>query len=790
MSFTSALDDFMNIKKEQDNNRLPPNPPLQQGQTYLKDRSKMCREMRGNLNLIEGFQDQSGTDNNATVKLTQPVGDRNVRELQQLQEMQRSLQATASEWGKKYQEVVTLAKGQPLEMQKCLAACRQKKDVDAISACMYGCNIGSFASRGPTERSTQDPGGPPWWAFLVDAVVIGGEIAATVLTGGAAAIGAVAGDVAVAEGFMPNAPNTTGQASDNTPSRGMGTYGPTGYGKNVWRGDDYNARMVTGKMINTSLASNPVKGQFDLMKQFDNTSGWNFTKGNSQEDNPKGQFALRNAALTNAAIHLSSNLANEPLVTQMANTNIDATNIGQYLEKLRKNWKQTFAQSCKIGIGGFGTVSTGTGNIESPPFAGHTQYCKAWVPTSDGRSGYYDIQAGTVPFTVDPVTGEKKALVGVPISLANRGELGCDTVIPGTRDYAVDQGGAGFCECKDGTNAGYVDEGHPSFTCNQVCAPENKALRSQPLYHNAKNWKPALPYNQYHSKKTPTPADELRMGKAATGPFVQCGKLQSQPNGTYAQGTIPDCPSGMKAAPDPVSADPICGTKSWEEAPCYATCEEVPCGGGCYTGCSPSFANSLAGCPPGVSKNWCTCNIEGTECPNSLCGNLTNRRQAGNITQNGRRCMVLAPAGYSKPLVDNIGKLGKLPTKSQLLDACDGGDGDPPYANIYLDILELKVLGLVMQLKAAIIYKAIKESYSGSNAAALQRSTAGKSILKNMKLYEGAYKRLRAQENLNLQRGGMLEDIRLKNKSTNISYYLWFALAISGMALVIKKLNN
>ena len=37
-------------------------------------------------------------------------------------------------------------------------------------------------------------------------------------------------------------------------------------------------------------------------------------------------------------------------------------------------------------------------------------------------------------------------------------------------------------------------------------------------------------------------------------------------------------------------------------------------------------------------------------------------------------------------------------------------------------------------------------------------------VLKNMKLYEGAYKRLRAQENLNMQRGGMLEDVRLKIK--------------------------
>ena len=37
---------------------------------------------------------------------------------------------------------------------------------------------------------------------------------------------------------------------------------------------------------------------------------------------------------------------------------------------------------------------------------------------------------------------------------------------------------------------------------------------------------------------------------------------------------------------------------------------------------------------------------------------------------------------------------------------------------------------------------------------------------------------------------GMYEDIYFKSQSANISYYIWFILAISGMLLVIKKLRS
>ena len=246
-----------------------------------------------------------------------------------------------------------------------------------------------------------------------------------------------------------------------------------------------------------------------------------------------------------------------------------------------------------------------------------------------------------------------------------------------------------------------------------------------------------MPYNTYGSQK-------------ATAPYVQCSKLVEQSNGTYTQGQVPDCPDGMATAPWPPSADPTCGYKAWDR-------QRRVCHG--FLG---------------------ICWFGGWEGVN---------RDAGSITANGRRCQYAAPAGYSKPALDNIGKLGKLPTQSQLLDSCTGGaDGEAPYQNLYLDMLQLKVLGLVMQQKAAIIYKAIQESYSGSRAAALKRSETGKSILKNMGLYKAAYGKYRSLRNKGFQTAGMLEDVSLKKKSSDISYYLWFALAMSGMGLVIKNL--
>lgn len=755
MSFKTAFDDFMDYKKTQDRNSLPQNIPLHQGRTYLRDRGKICNGLKKNLTLIEGFDDQgssnvvAGETHNPDTYNTDyraPVRNRNKKEFDELEKMQNSFFATQSAWKDQYQHVITLVQGQPVEMQKCLTVCKDKKDIDSISACMYGCNTGKFAMSGATQRVTQDPGPPPTWALFADALaVLAGpvlaEIAPELVTG---VIGATVSDST--EGFTTQAPQTTGQASDSIPDnvKVMGTYGPTGYGKGT------DGKVQASQAINNMLASKPKKGDFNLLKQFDNTHGWNFTKGDPQQTNPSGLFSIKENATATAAFNLSKTLSNDPLVIQMQNTNIDATNIGPYVEKLRSNWKGIFDNSCKVAIGGFGNVQTGTTSVNSGPFAGHSQNCKSWVNTAEDRSGYYNTISGNQPFTVNS-QGIKQPFSATPIPLANVAPKGCDAVIPGSRSSDTQLGGSGYCICADGTKAGFVDNNHASFTCNEACAPQNKSLHKQPLYHNTKNWKPALPYNTYHGSKTVTNAAEAASGSKASAPFLQCGNLIKQSNGTYVPGPVPECPNGMEAAPWPVSADPTCGYESWDRQ--RRKCEGFM--GICWFG-----------------------------------GWVGEDRDAGSATAKGQRCRYTSPAGYNKPAVDNIGKLGKLPTQSQLLDSCSGGDGDTPYQNLYLDMLQLKVLGLVMQQKAAIIYKVIKESYSGSRATALKRTEVGTSILKNMKLYESSYKNYRAQQNKRHQTDGMFEDIMLKSKSTNISYYLWFALAMSGMGLVIKQLSK
>jgi len=763
MSFTSALDDFMSIKKKQGKNKLSYNPPLSQGKTYLNDRSKMCHQLSGNLKLIEGFQDQTGVNKNVVAGLThatdtydkdfiQPVIDENKSELQQLEEMQQSYDATQTAWAQQFQHVMTLAKGQPAEIKNCLENCKSKKGTDLISSCMLGCNTGHFASKGPTSRATENPGGPPAWAFLADAAMATDP---ALLAGGVVA--------SVAEGFTVGAPATAGGGQPDTGSRVMGTYGPTGFGK------PENGRQIGGQAVNTLLASNPVKGDFNLLKQFNNTHGWNFTKGDPHEDNPNGLFAIQKNAMASAAANLSSQLGDSPLVQQMANTNVGAANIGPYLDKMEDSWKNVFKKSCQIGIGGFGQVQTGDTSVNSGPFAGHTQYCTSWVNTAEGRSGYYDQKAGKTAYSVDSSGNQKPFIVG-NIPLANQPPSGCDTVIPASRSSDSKIGGSGYCICSDGTKKGYADKGHGSFTCNQVCASLNKDVAgSGPLYHNTANWTPQssgkpLAYNPSSAAATKPPY--LFTGSMPAG---SAGGQGSQP---------PNCPNGMTGG-EPYhykskNNKKMCRTwfldGGWKNVPpdSKGSC------GGIFT-----ITKGLQTVPPSV--------------------------------QLARKCALTKPPGYDKAMVDNLSTYKKLPTQSELLQSCSGQEGftsaspsagsdsadasggsggDPPYQNIYIDILKLKVLGLVLQQKGAIIYKAVAEAYGGSKAAALKSTASGQSILKNMSKYRDAYQQLRSQKNKKLLTSGMYEDVRLKKKSVDISYLIWFALAISGTALVIKKLNN
>jgi len=162
-----------------------------------------------------------------------------------------------------------------------------------------------------------------------------------------------------------------------------------------------------------------------------------------------------------------------------------------------------------------------------------------------------------------------------------------------------------------------------------------------------------------------------------------------------------------------------------------------------------------------------------------------------------RKCTYKMPAGGNKPKITFKGQsdgLGgtipkgytALPSPEELVNTCT----NVKYENIYIDILEMRLLEIVLEIKSKIIYEAIMQATKGSNAVALQQTKSGRQLLKNLKLHEASYKKYYKNKRAENQLQGMLEDISKKKSSANISYYIWFILAISGMLLVIKKIRS
>ena len=790
MSFISTVDDFMDTQKKQGKKRLGSNPPLVQGARYLNDRSLMCKGLQPNLKLIEGFQDQTGTNKHVVAGLThatdkddvnfrQPVFSENTKEWGELIAMQKSLKDVQTEFKSRVQDYITQARGQKVAHQTCLKKCDNENNIDSKSACQYGCNIGYFANQGPNARRVGNEQGqklaPPAAAVLAEIFgsVAGSAVAAVAMPGmiaGGAAAGISAENFQGREGFSPGAPETTGGGSADAGNNNytMGYYGTTGTGKQNTASDTNAQRAIGGTQINKLLGNVPVHddgtavpgqpssgdslGKVQGYQLFSGYKYHNMTPQESLDQYPNSMAGLRAQAVNTANIKLmlSKQIDSGSLTDQMAAANLNSTNIGDYMTKLRSQWKTVFQKACGYGIGG-------VANSDGAKFAGHTQHCTSFVPTAEGRSSFYSQQNPNAPSFTNPgpngdpytVTSQgviaPNAFTSKPVALANVGKLGCDTPIPSSYSSATGLGGSGFCECKDGTFR-YVDAGHPTFTCNQACAPQNAGTtKSGPLYHNSKNWKPALPYTPNASQ-------------AQTLPFLQKGSMPGKFVGGKGS-QPPACSSGM------VQQGDLRTVQSQNNPPAWNVCG--------WWGAGPCSVQSSK---PGW---W---------------GMLTETATRINIPpseQLGRDCRYPKPSGYQKPLVDNIGKLKKLQTAQQLVDTCSGGSSpDAPYGNIHLDYLEIKVLGLVMLKKAAILYDAIKQSYSGSNAATLKQTAEGKELLKNLSVYERAFKALRAQKSKEMVIQGMLEDVRLKKGSVHISYYLWFALAIAGAGLVIKKLNN
>ena len=817
-----------------------------QGKQYLVDKEKTYRRVKPNLDLIEGF------DNKHDNKVT----DRNKVEIKELEDMQNSYNTLMSKWGHQYKIVLKHIKNP--QMKKCVKHCLTENNIDKQSACLLGCSTGKFANSSVDQRIT-NPNDPTDVIAQSDAVVemipfLGPFLAMaqdsemhaedditashrppsnstlvenfeskTNNNSTDAATAAFDADIGLENGYNTkigatvNAPKTYYGGAEGG-SGAMGSYGPNGY-------DDVG-KKTTGDMINRYLASDPEYGD---QYYYDTSTG---RGGNIVEEtdstgyntNPGGLRAIGQSAMTAVVAQVSQNFGNQPLVKQMEATNVDKEVLDSYLNQMRATWKNMLEASCKSGIGGFG--KTGPFNeVDTKQFAGHTQHCSAWVNTAENRSGYPFNKKGK-PFTVD-LGGDKTPFKLNTIPLSNVSPYGCDTPIPGGRSSNDVVGGAGYCICENGKKI-YADGGHPSFTCNAVCAPENENLKPL-LYHNTKNWE--APQGFSYGKWVQGNPIIYNTSKVEGG--CSSGYTLERHDGQENQGDVCKNKEGKTAAPDgcaiqkkaPYSV--VWGTGGgWPEPPgqpCRvrsAASEEVEKQGGDFskdttgsfcgtfnkkvTGDKYRFGddgvnhtvrytaiNNPPPCPTGMvvesgyPKKSINCKKEDTHTRNTF-GEDTTITKLGEVLGYERKCKYAAPPGYDKPLINHISKIKPLPTQEDLKETCSS----VPFESTYIDILELNLLGYLLQQKAAVIYKTIRESYSGSRAAALKNSAVGKKILKNMNIYEKAYKKLQADKSKKGIMSALFEDVSLKKGSTNISYYIWLTLAIGGTAFALRRFNS
>ena len=520
----------------------------------------------------------------------------------------------------------------------------------------------------------------------------------------------------------------------------MGDYGPAGY-----KFKDGNKIDKFKQSVNKQLSSNPqLPG-----------NAW-LTGDGAKEDaktsqqiaavNPSGVRAEMTKA-TDAFSAILKGLPNDPLIVQMQKADIGPDNLTETIQELENKWKGIFESVCEAGI----AKDTQGG------FAGHQQYCKSWTNMGgvEKRSGFY----GQL-WTADSMGNKQdNKLKGKTFNLNNNAEIGsqddknnsrmgCDIMIPGTRSSDSNVGGAGYCECTDGSTI-YMDSGHPNITCNDLCYPKNikNPGKKNLFYHDSSVWTPSL---EAVNGKTGPGAFGISPQPNAPGanskPWLNCGSNGSEPDG---------CPSGMKQIGD-VSEMSVCGT--------YKDKGRLP------------FWEQVAD----------DVDIFGTPYP------------VPTIANKGRRCVYALPDGGDKPYVgpkqveDNgmgaqipVGYV-KLGSPKQLVNSCSNSK----YPNIYIEILALRALEIILGNKTEVMSKILKNSNDARIKTKLQQTEAGRRLLKNLNKYQKTYNKFQDNEAKANLLDGMVEDISFKKDSANLNYYLWFALAISGMLLVIKNVKN
>jgi len=553
---------------------------------------------------------------------------------------------------------------------------------------------------------------------------------------------------------------------DPTP---LGTYGA----------NDANEASSIVDTLNNKLASSPqYKVGTGLWLQPENAVAESATTLDQMKDiDPTGiNTTLKKAS--GVFTNLLQGLENDPVVKQMESVSSTPHQIEEGIKLLEDKWKEIFEKSCQKAIG----VHDGTNPDGTSKFKGHQQYCKSWTNTREGRSGFFqnwwvdsDGKKNRTFFGKETDLSEDDAInlknemdVGSEDDWKN-GRRGCDVAISGTRKNNL--GGAGYCTCVDGTMV-FMDEGHPEVSCNDMCNPANlknrrmKGTKKVLFYQNTNVWTPeAIPPGAKH--KSGVEAYNQKSTRAG-GPWLQCYDEDT--------GNTPKCPEGLKPWPkqgvvkyptklpngEVAKAGP-CGT--WKDIGALDTGEQL-------ADMFDPFGTPYPIPLKGKDERYCVLPPPaGAPEENSKSG--PGSKGIDSLEDNGLGLKI--PKGYTK-----------LPSPTELVDSCSSAS----YPNMYIEILKFRVLSDILKVKSKIMANTVKVSVDGVNKTKLEQSIIGKKLLKDMKIYKKKYKNFFDINNKKNQLDGMYEDINFKSQSANISYYIWFILAISGMFLVIKKLKS
>jgi hypothetical protein len=543
---------------------------------------------------------------------------------------------------------------------------------------------------------------------------------------------------------------------ETDPAR-MGSYGPVGWlnrdakgGKPVGPGTEIvnESDLKIRNTINKLLGSNPlakttmtdIDGFLD--KNIENFSGsveQANTLAQMKAVNPNGLRTLV-ASSSNTFKKIYDGLANDSLVKKMKGLNVSPEEVDKNLKKLEKQWAKIFKSGCAMGITDPNYVP-GSRVSAKHTFSGHKQYCQGFTNTKNGRSGYFGQEyiVGQDGKRVVDGLFDGNSLIGTTQNLNNQANVGTPADNKAGRrgcDIEIKPEQSGFCVCVDGTKV-YMDAGHPSVSCNDLCYPKNitNSGTDQIFYNNPDSWKPGT-----------YPAGGISKGIKAFNqtsvtektPWLQCG--------SGGPGFGPDpCPNGM--------------VQSGEVGP------EKNCG---QYDADTGFL--------GIHWPW------------------QKKEMKTNL---GRKCVVPLPPGgeFPKTELKTVGNgMGlqipkgytKLPSPSELVDECKSA----PYDNLYVQILKFKVLDEILNAKTKVMSDVVSQTNKGQLATKMQQSAVGRKLLRDMQKYKRLYEKFEKDKKMKNNLEGIYEDVNFKSQSANISYYIWFILAISGMFLVIKKLKS